>query len=383
MFGRRISLFRLFGFSVRIDMSWLIIALLVTWTLASGYFPSSCQGLTTAVYWVMGLCGALGLFASVVFHELCHSLAARLYGVSMKGITLFIFGGVAEMEEEPPSPQAEFVIAIAGPASSVLLALAFFLTHIVGGMLRLPQAVLGVVHYLAFINTALVIFNLIPGFPLDGGRILRSALWRLKGNLRWATRIASNVGAGFGMVLIILGVFHVLFGSFIAGMWWFLIGMFLRGAAHMSYQHLLIRRALLGETVRRFMTPDVVAAPSSITIEELVDDYIYRHHYKMFPVSRDGVLCGCVTTRQVRQIPREEWGRHTIEEIAEPCSDQNTIHPDDDAMRALSKMNRNQISRLLVTEGDVLVGIVSLKDLLGFLALKMELEGEEGEVPNL
>ncbi len=376
MFGKNIRLFSLFGFEVKIDASWLIIAFLVTWSLAEGFFPSRIHGLPAATYWWMGVAGALGLFLSVVFHELCHSLVARQFGLAMRGITLFIFGGVAEMAEEPPSPKAEFLMAAAGPAASIALAAGWYAmfagTHGVW-----PPAVTAVFYYLGMINGLLAVFNLIPAFPLDGGRMLRAGLWRWKGNVRWSTRVASSVGSGFGVFLIVLGIFTAFRGNFLGGMWWFLIGLFLRNAAQASYQQLVVRRALEGEPVRRFMIPDPITVPASISLRELVEDYFYRHHFKMFPVVRDARLVGCVTTGQVKDFPREEWDQHSVQEIATNCSAENTVPPDMDAVQALAKMNQTGITRLMVVEGDRLVGIVSLRNLLDFLSLKIDLEGQE------
>lgn len=376
MFGRRIDLFNVFGFAIRIDLSWFIVAVLVAWSLATGLFPFYYQGLSPTTYWWMGIAGALGLFVSVVLHELSHALVARRYGLAMKGITLFIFGGVAEMEDEPPSPKAEFMVAIAGPIASTLIAIGLFGLHRVGQFSAWPVAVNGVIEYLAIINGVLVAFNLVPAFPLDGGRVLRSALWRWKDNLRWATRIAARLGSGFGIVLILLGVWSVLSGNFIGGMWWFLIGMFLRGAAQMSYQQLLIRQALEGEPVSRFMKSDPVTVPGRISIQELVDDYIYKHHFKMFPVTDNGTLRGCISTRQVKAVSREEWNSRRVGSLAEPCSPENTIRPETDAVKALARMNQSGASRLMVVDGDRLMGIIALKDLLNFLSLKIELEEE-------
>jgi Zn-dependent protease len=375
MFGQRIKLFKLLGFEVRIDWSWIIIAVLIAWSLSKGVFPSYYKNLSAQAYWWMGIIGAAGLFLSIIVHELSHSLVARKYGLPMKGITLFIFGGVAEMEEEPPSARAEFMMAIAGPLSSILIALVFYGIQAAGKQAGLAAPVTGVVGYLAMINGILAGFNLLPAFPLDGGRVLRSILWGVKKNLRWATYISSRIGSGFGIFLIVLGVIQVFRGNFIGGMWWFLIGMFLQRAATMSYQQLVTRKALEGEPVRRFIKTEAVTVPPSISLEHLVEDYVYKHHFKMFPVVEDtDRLLGCVTTKQVKEIPREEWGQKTVGEIAAQCSPENTIEPQADAMKALSLMNRTGNSRLMVVENKRLVGIITLKDLLELLSLKVELE---------
>ncbi len=377
MFGRRFELFRIFGFAVRIDLSWFIIAILVTWSLAESWFPVMHAGLETTTYWWMGVAGALGLFASIILHECSHALVARQHGLPIRGITLFIFGGIAEMEGEPSSPRVEFAMASAGPLASILIAGLCLALSLAGESAGWPVPVTGVLAWLAWMNGILVAFNLIPAFPLDGGRVLRSALWRWRRNLRWATRVASRIGSGFGIVLIGFGIYLVLRNAFITGMWLFLIGMFLRGAAQMSYQQLLMRKALEGEAVRRFMQADPVTVPANLSVRALVEDYVYRYHFKMFPVVEDGQLLGYVTTRSLKGLPRAEWERKTVREVVEPPTPDNTVPPDADALQALSRMSRTGASRLLVVEGEHLIGVLALKDLLRFLSLKVELEEEE------
>jgi len=374
MFGKRFKLFKLFGFEVGIDLSWIIIAILIAWSLSTGFFPFQYKNLSTQTYWMMGIIGAAGLFFSIIAHEFCHSLVARKSGMPMKGITLFIFGGVAEMGDEPPSAKTEFLIAIVGPLSSLAIAAIFYGIYQVGIASAWSQAFNGVVAYLAMINGLLAVFNLVPAFPLDGGRILRSILWGWKGNLRWATRVSSTIGSGFGIFLIIMGFIRILSGNFIGGMWLGLIGLFIQSAAKMSYQQLLTRRALEGEPLKRFMKTDPVTVLDSTTVEQLVEDYIYRYHFKMFPVINSDKLLGCITTKDVKEIPRDEWDQKTVGEIADQCSGENTIEPDADAIKALSEMRRNNASRLMVVEDDQLVGIIALKDMLEFLSLKVELD---------
>ena len=374
MFGKSITIFKLFGFSVRIDLSWIIIAMLVTWSLATGLFPQHYENLPSSTYWLMGAAGAIGLFASIIFHEMCHSLVARRFGLHMKGITLFIFGGVAEMDDEPESAKVEFLMAAAGPLSSIFLAIGFIFVYSVGIAAKWPAPVAGVIGYLGLINGILAAFNLVPAFPLDGGRILRAALWSWKGNIRWATRVASRVGSGFGLVLIMMGVLSVMKGEIIGGIWSFLIGMFLRGAAGMSYQQLITRQALHGEPVSRFMETDPMTVSPGISIEDFIESHVYKYHFKMFPVVENDRLVGCVSTKQVKEIPRSEWPQRTVGEVSTQCSPENTVSPSTDSLEALSAMNRTGASRLMVLDGDRLVGIISLKDMLKFLSLKIELE---------
>ena len=375
MLGKRISLFKLLGFEVGIDWSWIIIAILILWSLSTGFFPMYYKNLSTEMYWMMGLVGAAGLFLSIIFHEFCHSMMARRYGMPMKGITLFIFGGVAQMEDEPPSPKAEFMVAIVGPLSSLAIGLIFYGIYIFGKNAGLPEPVNGVVGYLAFINGILAGFNIIPAFPLDGGRVLRSILWGLKKNLKWATRVSSWIGTGFGILLIVLGIVNVLRGNFVGGMWWLLIGMFLHGAAKSAYQQLIMRKALEGEPLTKLMKTDPVTVPASVSLKEFVEDYVYRHHYKMFPVmDNSNKLAGCITTKQLKEVPKENWDQKKVADLAMQCSPENSVDSKEDAMRALSKMKSYSASRLMVTEGDHLLGIISLKDMLEHLSLKAELE---------
>jgi Zn-dependent protease/predicted transcriptional regulator len=377
MFENRISLFSLFGFKVKLDMSWFVLAVLITWSLAKGVFPYYFKGLDNSTYWWMGAAGAVGLFISIVFHEFFHSLVAKAYGLPMKGITLFIFGGVSEMEDEPQSPKVEFLMAIAGPLSSVVLAGIFYVLMAFSHSLQTPISISGVLGYLSMINIILAVFNLIPAFPLDGGRVLRSILWGYKHNLRWATHVASTLGSLFGMLLILLGVINFITGNFIGGIWYFLIGMFIRNASKMSYRQLVIRKALAGEPVERFMKAEPVTVAPNITLTELVRDYFYKYHYKMYPVTEDGTVEGCITSKQLKQIPHNLWDNYKVKDLIEPCTKDNTVSAHTDAVKALSLMSSTGNSRLMVLEGNKLQGIVTLKDLLKFLSLKIDLEGDE------
>jgi CBS domain-containing protein len=272
-------------------------------------------------------------------------------------------------------------MAIAGPISSMMLgALCFLLVR--GGMFHWPRQVVGVVSYLAWINMVLAAFNLIPAFPLDGGRVLRSIIWHFQGNLRTATRIASRIGVGFGFGLIVFGAWRLMNGNLIGGIWYFLIGMFLQRASRSSYQQVVLREVLAGEPVQHFMNANPVTVRPYISVRELVDDFIYRYHYRTFPVVTDsGDVVGCVGTPDVKQIPPEEWSGHTVREIAKPVSEANMITPDTDALNALAKMRDAGTSGLMVTDHGRLLAIVSLRDLLKLLATKLDLEGDWSGLP--
>ena len=373
MFGTRIELFKLFGIPLRLDTSWFIVAALIVWSLATGAFPYMHPGLSPGTYWVMGAAGAIGLFTSIVIHEFFHAMVARRNQIPMRGITLFIFGGVAEMGAEPASARAELRMAAAGPLASIALALiGFGLSDAVRGLW--PAPVVMVIEYLALLNGVLAGFNLLPAFPLDGGRMFRAALWTWKKDLAWATRVASGTGSAFSLMFMAAGVVAVLLGNLVSGMWWVLIGLFLRRASTASYQQVLLRRALAGERISRFMTSNPVSVPAGTTVADLVESYIYKYHHTLFPVVDDGRLLGCVTTRQVKSLPRDEWPRRTVGSLGTTCGPDNTIGPDTDALEAIAVMRRSGQPRLMVVEGDRLVGVVTLKDLLEFFALKLELE---------
>jgi len=376
MFGKRIPLFKLFGFKVNVDLSWFILAVLVSWSLAKSLFPHYYKGFSNETYWWMGIAGAVGLFFSIIFHEFSHSLVARQFGLPMKGITLFIFGGVAEMESQPKSPKVEFLMAIAGPISSIFLGSLLYFIRSAGQTMGWSKPLNGVLQYLMVINFILAGFNLLPAFPLDGGRILRSILWSIKGNLRWATHVASGLGSAFGIFLIVFGFLNFITGNFIGGIWYFLIGMFIRQASQMSYSQLVMRKALAGEKIKRFMKTEPISVSPSFTVEQLVNDYFYKYHYKMFPVSNGDGLIGCVGLKQVKEMPREKWSRHVVEDLVVPCSGENAISPQTDALQALSLMNRTGNSRLMVIDEKRLLGVITLKDMLKFLSLKIDLEEE-------
>jgi len=383
MFGRTFTLFRMFGFAVRVDASWLIIAVLITWSLAAMVFPHDQPGLSQGEYWLMGVAGAFLLFASIVVHEFAHSLVARRSGLPMKGITLFIFGGVAEMDREPSSAKAEFQMAIAGPLTSLILGGIFYaLAATMRGVW--PAPAVAVFTYLYWINWVLAGFNMIPAFPLDGGRVLRSLLWRWKGNIWQATRIASAIGSGFGVLLIAYGVYRLLFfGDFIGAVWLFLIGMFLRSVAQGSYQQLIIQRMLEGESIRQFMNTNPITVSPAISLQDLVENYVYKYHYKMFPVvNESNRLLGCVTTKEVKQVPRDEWAQNSVQAVMRATCPEDTVTTDTDAVKALAQMKKTQNSRLMVVDNGRLAGVLTLKDLLNFLSTKLELESGSSGIPS-
>jgi Zn-dependent protease len=381
MFGHRWRLFRLAGIPIGVDASWLLILALLTLDFAYGFpdflyevFPGTRAVLRPWEHWLMGLITALAFFACIVLHELGHALVARARGMRIRGITLFLLGGVAEIEDEPPSAATEFLMAIAGPVVSLILAIVFWVVAVAGYHAAWPGPAVLVLGSLAFINSIVLAFNLVPAFPLDGGRVLRSILWGAFGNLQRATFWAAGAGQLFAWMLIAWGVFLLVNGNLVSAIWSMFIGWFLMQAAQSSYQQVVMRRALEGESVRRFMNPQPIVVPPSLDLRHWVEDYVYRYHRKAFPVATDGHLDGFISTAALARIPREEWDLHTIGEVMEHDLTPFTVPPDADALTALNRMQQTGSSRLLVAEGGRLVGILSLKDLLRHLDLKTELE---------
>jgi len=388
MFGTRWRLFRMMGIPISVDASWLIILALLTLSLANAfpgifhsYFPATIHELTPFEYWAMGLVTALAFFGCIVLHELGHAIVARACGMPIRGITLFLFGGVAEIGDEPHSAQTEFLMAIAGPVVSVILASGFWILAVVGYNRGWPHPLVIVLGYLGMVNGLVLAFNLIPAFPLDGGRVLRSILWSVTGNFRRATYWASLSGQTFAWLLIAWGLMQFFSGNWLGGIWIGMIGLFLNTAAQSGYQQVVVKQALQGEPVRRFMNPDPIVVPPSLNLLQWVEDFVYHHDRKTFPVVSNGHLDGYIETRMLARIPRGEWGRHTVGEVMQHDLTALTISPDADALDALGKMQRSAVSCLLVTLGDRLVGIISLSDLLRFLNLKLELEGMAGSDP--
>jgi Zn-dependent protease len=372
--GPGVTIARPFGIPVRLDASWLVAVVLVSWSLAAGFFPESHPALGPSARWATALAGALGLFLSILIHEFAHALVARRHGLRVASVTLFVFGGVGDLRDEPPTPAAEFWIAVAGPATSALLALLCAIPFVAG--IALPPAATALAHWLLLANTLLAAFNMLPAFPLDGGRVLRSFVWRATGSLRRATRVTTAMGKGLGTGLMVLGGLNFLAGNWVGALWFFFLGAWLRAAARGSYEQTLLRELLRGEPVRAFMKRDPITVAPDVTLGAFVRDYVYRHRFKMFPVEEAGRLVGSVTLAGVAGIPPSDWEGHRVAEFVVPVTDEDSVGPDADVLDAIGRMSRTGRSRLLVREDGRLVGILALKDVLRFLSLKVELEGE-------
>jgi len=368
-----IRLGKLLGVPISIDLSWFVIFALIVYTLAVFYFPRVNPGFSTAMNWLGGVIAALLLFGSVLLHELMHSYVARRNGIGIGGITLFIFGGVSRMTDEPRTPEAELKMALAGPATSFVLAAAFWAVAAFGGRPLLGELGYQIVAYLALINLILGIFNMLPGFPLDGGRVLRAILWGSLDSLDRATRYASYVGQGFGYLFIIGGFWIMLFGGFLSGLWLVFIGWFLNNAAQQSYQQLVLRRALSGIDVHRVMTTDFPHVSPDTSLDQFVHDYLLKYDYTAFPVAENDNLVGIVTVAEVRDIPRERWHDTTVRDVAKPPEEERVVDENDDAFEALMHMAEGNVRRLLVMHDSKLKGMVTQDSIVNIVRMKLQL----------
>ncbi|WP_422025234.1 site-2 protease family protein [Pyruvatibacter mobilis] len=375
MFGKNLTLGRILGIEIRINVSWLFIAMLLSWALARGYFPAVHEGLQQIDYWSMGIVAVVGLFLSILLHELAHSVVAKAFGQDIKSITLWMLGGMAEMRDEPPSPRAEFLMAIAGPAASFVLAGLF---HAIGAALAEDgsMALAGIVAtYLGKLNLILAIFNLVPAFPLDGGRVARAALWAWTGDFTRATATAARMGSLFGLGLILLGVFALLAGGDLSGLWLVILGLFIRFAADASQARAETQHALEGEPLRRVMVPDPVVVAPDLTVAALIDGYIYRHAFEFFPVVEAGRLVGSVSLHEVRTVPPHARETTRVADILRPMTRDCVIDADASAAEALAHMQGTKRTLLMVVDGPRLVGVIALRDIMRLVSLKSVLAG--------
>lgn len=364
----KVPLARIAGIEVNLDYSWFIIFFLVLWALTFGYFPFYYPGQRRLVYWIVGGASTILLFFSILFHEFMHSLTARRAGIRIPEITLFIFGGVSRVAEDARDPLTELRIALAGPLSSFFLALVFWILE--KGVAPAGSLFAVMLSYLSWINLILGVFNLIPGFPLDGGRVLRALWWKKTGSLMHATRVASDIGKGFAWAIVIVGGIQIFTGGLFGGLWLILIGMFMRGIAERGYQELVIKQSLQGIRVEEVMMHDVVSVPSDISVTSLINDYFFKYCYRGFPVVRGGTVAGIVNLADIKEIPENErWGKRT-QDVMIPMNEDISIKPEASLAEALQKMNLMSISRLLVVRGTALMGMISKGGLMRFLEMK-------------
>ena len=381
---------RLFGIDIRVDWSWLFIFALIAWNL-SAVFGQVHPQWSLALTWGVAIGAALLFFASVLAHELAHSLVARTQGVPVRDITLFLFGGVSNIQREPPSPLAEFLITIVGPITSVVLGFVFlWLSGVsIGPMQSIvtdPSQLIGrlsplttLLLWLGPINILVGIFNLIPGFPLDGGRVLRSILWALTNNLRRATHWASLVGQGIAWLMIVIGISMAFgaevpfFGSgLINGLWLAFIGWFLNNASVQSYQQVVVQDILEGVPVARMMRANPPTVLPTSSISTLVHNHIMGTDDHAFPVVEDGHLDGMVTLEDVRKVPRERWDTTIVRQIMTPVDQVVVASPQEDAATAMTRLMQRDVNQLPVIEGGQLLGLLRRRDIMRWLQLQSE-----------
>jgi Zn-dependent protease/CBS domain-containing protein len=378
-----LRLFRIAGIDIGIHYTWIFIFVLISWSLAAGVFPAQHPGQSTAVYWGMGIITSLLLFVSVLLHELAHSLVAKSRGMQVSSITLFILGGVSNLEEEPEKPGIEFYMAIVGPLTSLVLGIICWLitmgltggyvspTQLFnGGIFTSPvQAVIG---YLAWINVLLAAFNLLPGFPLDGGRVLRSILWGSTGSLTKATNIAGRTGQVFGWALIGFGVFELLSGNFIGGLWIAFIGWFLNSSADASRKEITLRERLAHIKVKDLIGLEPRTIPPETTVAELVNHIFSQQHGRAIPVCRDDRLRGIVTVSDVKKIPQERWPTTTVEQIM-TTSPLYTVSPEDNLNTVMKLISQHDINQVLVNRDGQCAGLLGRAEIIHHIQFTHEM----------
>ena len=373
--GNAFNLGKLFGIQFRLHYTWFIIFILITVSLSWQFYPISYPDWPLALHWAMGIVTSLLFFASILAHELAHSLVGRANNIPIKSITLFIFGGVAQMTREARSAGAELRMAAAGPACSLTIAGLFYLVSFFTQDTIVPVAAVAL--QLAFINAVLAAFNLIPGFPLDGGRVFRSILWKVTGNYKRSTRIATRVGQGTGYSFILGGILIVFLQPFglgwFFGLWLAFIGWFLGNAASASYRQAQWRGALQGFTASQVMTSDYPVVPLSITVGQLVQGYIFTSGHGCFLVADEGGVRGILTLPNIKSVPQPNWGVTQVKEIMTPVDKLKVAYPDQDALSVLEQMDESSINQMpVVSEGRV-IGLITHDNLIRLLRTRSEL----------
>jgi Zn-dependent protease/CBS domain-containing protein len=362
---------RVRGIPIGVHYTWAIAVVLMTWSLAVGYFPSSYPGWDRPTYWIVGGASAILLFVSVVLHELCHSFVAQARGLVVNSITLFIFGGVSNIASESDDPQDEFLIAVVGPLSSLAIAGLCWL-----GLQLIPNDVrpLGaLVSYLSVVNLTLAIFNILPGFPLDGGRVLRAILWGATGSMVRGTAIATVVGQVLAVGFIVYGLLQIFEGAVLSGLWIGFIGWFLNSAAEATRRQVKVEQGFKGIKVGQVMTADPPFISPALSVRELVDEYILRRGLRALPVAQDGRIVGLVTLTDIKKLPEREWAGNSVGAIMTRDPIQS-IGPDEPVTKALESIVKGDINQLLVVDTDgTLLGILSRSDVMRFLHMRNEL----------
>jgi Zn-dependent protease len=366
----RVEIARIWGIGISVHVSWLVVFALVTWSLAAGYFPTEFPGWARATYWLTGALTALVFFLSILIHELGHSWVALRYGIEIRGITLFVFGGVAQMSSEAASPAAEFRISLAGPLTSLglaaLFAAAWFAT-------RAITLVAGAALWLARVNLMVALFNLVPGFPLDGGRLLRAVAWHWTGSFNRATRVASIAGRLVSAVLMGIGVFSALGGNVLGGVWLLLIGWFLENAAAATQAEAGLRALLRDVTVGQAMTHECSRVAGDRTLGQLVREEVLGAGRRCFLVTDDGRLEGLVTLHQIKQVPPERRDTVRVDEVMTPAAKLAVVRPADSMLAALQRMDDDDVAQLPVIADGKLLGMIGREEILHYVRTRAEL----------
>ncbi|MGA2410105.1 MAG: site-2 protease family protein [Candidatus Binataceae bacterium] len=367
------NLFRVAGVQIAIDFSWLIIFVLVLWSLSAGYFPALHPGYPASEYWLAGAVGTFLFFSSIVIHELSHAVVGNHLGQPVDRISLFIFGGMAHLGHEPSDPNAELKIAAAGPITSIVLGLIFlWIARIIGPAGNYPMWS-SVFQYLGFINIALALFNLLPGFPLDGGRILRAFEWRRTGNFRLATARAADWGRGIAYGLIALGALEIFTGSLMGGLWLIFIALFLKGAASSSYQSIVMEQVLGGGRVNEIMVHHPETVDANTTVAESVSQHFMHHGYGGFPVLDNDAPAGIISLRQVRDCPPAERAVRKVSEVMRKREPAIEIASTATISEALRQMSEADIGRLLVIQQGRLAGLITRSAIARYVMLRSQL----------
>lgn len=362
---------RIFGVDIKLDYSWFLVLVLTTWSLAAQYFPNAYPGWPSTAYWVLGVAAAVLFFASVLAHELAHSVVSQESGVPVRDITLFIFGGAAQISEEPKTARNEFWMALVGPLTSFVFAALFGLLWWIGRLVSPYLQALSM--WLAGVNLSLGLFNLIPGFPLDGGRVFRAVVWSVTGDLRRATKIATGLGRLVAYGFILFGALQIFSGSFFNGIWLAFIGWFLENAATVSYRRMALDEVLAGHTVREVMTTECQSIPHHLTLDAFVDGILLRTGRRCFPIREGEKVRGLVTIHRIREVPRERWKTTRVEEVMIPTSDLKTVSPSDELSAVLRRMAGEDVNQFMVMEDGELLGLVARDNLLNFIQTQAEL----------
>lgn len=362
---------RIAGIDIFIHVSWIIIFVLLTWSLATGWFAVLYPGWSTITYWVVSLIAALLLFVAVLVHELAHSLVARARGLQVKNITLFIFGGVSNIEQEPQTPGVEFQMAFVGPLTSLVIGGFAYLLQLALGENTSPLA--AILRYLAVTNILLGIFNLIPGFPLDGGRVLRSIIWKLTGSLRTATRVTTLVGEMIAYLFILLGIWLFFGGNLLDGIWLGFIGWFLLNAAQSANAQSMLQSMLKGVTVGEVMNPSPITVPANISLQKLVDDYFLPRGLRSAMVTQFDQLAGLITLSDIRSVPREQWSQVSVGQVMIPVNKLYVVSPQQSLNDVLPLMAEHDVNQLPVVQDGRLVGVLSRDAIMRYLEVRRSL----------